>query len=48
MSPDIITGKCGHIYEHSEGLLGLMFMPPPTADQPWCSRLLYFALYHQR
>jgi|SRR5437588_11681305 len=31
----IIAGKRGHLYEYGEDLLGVMFMPPPTAGQPW-------------
>src|SRR5437016_6475910 len=32
---NVIAGRSGHLYEYGEDLLGVMFMPPPTAGQPW-------------
>ena len=30
----IIPGRQGQIYEYGDGELGVMFMPPPTEDEP--------------
>jgi hypothetical protein len=32
---DIIAGKHGHIYEHSDTQLGLLFMPPAARARLW-------------
>ena len=36
----IIPGRLGHIYEHDEGVLGVMVMPNPPRRQYWgCTRV---------
>lgn len=36
----IIAGRLGHIYEHDEGVLGVMVMPDPPRRQYWgCTRV---------
>ena len=32
---DIVAGKLGHIYEHSDSQLGLLFMPPAPRARLW-------------